>query len=100
MRGAIHFVAIVVISVALIVGVAFLAGVSPIVAGLAFALGIAVTIGASIYVNTRNANLYGRRVWEDQGGMDGVARHANHMGRDRVVRHSENARSIPVGDPS
>jgi hypothetical protein len=98
MRGAIHFVAIVVISVALVVGAAFLAGVSPVVAGLAFALGIAVTIGASIYVNTRNANRYGRQVWEDQGGMDGVPRHASHMRRDRVVRHAEGPATFPAGD--
>jgi hypothetical protein len=95
MRGAVHFVVIVVVSVALVVGAAFLAGVSPLVAGLAFALGIAVTIGASVYVNTRNANRYGRQVWEDQGGMDGVARHADHMRRDRVRRHAETYVSFP-----
>lgn len=98
MRGAVHFVAIVLISVALVVGVAFLAGVSPLVAGLAFVAGIALTIGAAVYVNTRNANIYGRRVWEDQGGMDGVASHAEHMRRDRVRRHPEATAAFPVGD--
>jgi hypothetical protein len=77
MRGAVHFVALVVISLALVVGVAFLMGASMLAAGLGCFVGLAVTIGASIYVNTRNANRYGRQVWEDQGGeMDGVARHA------------------------
>jgi len=98
MRGAIHFVAIGVISVLLVIGAAVLAGVSPVVAGVGFAVGVAVTIGASVYVNTRNANRYGRQVWEDQGGMDGVARHADHMRRDRVVRHTESLTAFPVGD--
>jgi hypothetical protein len=98
MRGAVHFVAIVVISLALVVGVAFLTGASMLAAGLGCFVGIAVTIGASIYVNTRNANRYGRQVWEDQGGMDGVPRHANHMRRDRVVRHAEGPATFPAGD--
>jgi hypothetical protein len=75
MRGAVHFVAIVATSLALVVGAAFLMGASMLAAGLGCFVGIAVTIGASIYVNTRNANRYGRQVWEGQGGMDGVPRH-------------------------
>jgi len=82
MRGVIDFVAIVVISVALVVRAAFLAGASPVVAGLAFALGIAVTIGASVYVNIRNANRYGRRVWEE----------AQHSDLDEPVVGSHRAR--------
>lgn len=94
MRGAIHFVAIVVISIAMVVGVAFLAGVSPVVAGLAFALGIAVTIGASVYVNTRNANRYGRRVWEEAQHSDfdepvvGLHRVRVRRGRGRGVHEA------------
>lgn len=99
MRGAVHFVALLLVSVALVVAIAFLTGASRITATLAFFAGIGVTIAASIYVNTRNANLYGRQVWEAQGGeMDGVARHADHMRLDRVRRHPEAAVTFPAGD--
>jgi hypothetical protein len=32
------------------------------------------------------------------GGMDGLELHANHMRRDRVVRHAESTVTFPAGD--
>jgi hypothetical protein len=63
--------------------------------------GIAWMVVASASINTINA---ARRDDDDDlpvwGGMDGLELHAEHMRRDRVRRHSENASSIPVGEPS
>jgi hypothetical protein len=94
MRGAAHFVAIVVISLALVVGVAFLMGASMLAAGLGCFVGIAVTIGASIYVNTRNANRYGRQVWDECQHLDfdepaiGSRRARVRRGRGRGVHET------------
>jgi preprotein translocase subunit SecF len=80
MRGAISFVVLLLVSLAIVVILSLLAGTSVIAGALACIFGAAAAIGASIFVNTRNAHLYGRQVWEDlceqQGSMDGVARHA------------------------
>lgn len=100
MRSAYLFPAIAAVGLVCVtsLGHAIAAPVFPAVAG--YATGVAFTIVASIVVNSCNAARYGRQVWDDQGGMDGVASHAEHMRRDRVRRHSETACSIPVGEPS
>ncbi|MES3155029.1 hypothetical protein [Sphingomonas faeni] len=98
MRGAVLFVVLLVMLLAFVVVLSMLAGTSVVAAALAFLFGIAATIAASIFVNTRNTHRYGRQVWEDQGGMDGVARHGDHMRRDRVVRHAEPSPRFPAGD--
>ncbi len=67
---------------------------------IGYVIGVITMVALSIYINTRNAHLYGRQVWEDQEEMEGLARHTERMPRDRVRRHSESASSIPVGDPS
>ena len=117
MRGAIHFVVIVVISVLLVIGAAVLAGVSPVVAGVGFAVGVAVAIAGSIVVNTRNAHRYGRKVWEDLEHSDFTEKaptyaqpespwgecqragyHSADMRLDRVRRHPEAPATFPAGD--
>ena len=93
-------VLLLVIAGAIVAGlaIAFGAPAGPIVTG--YVIGVITMVALSIYINTRNAHLYGRQVWEDQEEMEGLARHTERMRRDRVRRHSESASSIPVGDPS
>lgn len=63
-----------------------------------YVIGIVAMVILSVYVNTRNARLYGRQVWEDQEEMEGLARHTERMRRDRVRRHAEAAATFPASD--
>jgi hypothetical protein len=77
---------------------AYLTGMSVGSALVGAAIGIAWMVFVSIVLNTRQrARDEYEIVW---GGMDGLELHNEHMRRDRVHRHSENATSIPVGEPS
>jgi uncharacterized membrane protein len=96
MRSNIVFVSLIAVAAALVAGFAILVGGSVINGVLAFGFGVIITLIGSVIVNTLNADLYGRRLWEDQGQMEGL--HERRIRRDRGVRHTEAPATFPAGD--